>query len=271
MGLECACASGQAVALKTEQVSLVNGLKLQNQHASAVLVGLVVGLGLCVPLLARELATFDPSMPPGTSCQVAIEKVHPTQFAVGYWEVKQRAANIVRHSPERLEFYEEEHLALLVVGPGGVPYLVDGHHLCLAMLKAGRGTTVEARVVANWRDLPVAEFWSKMRQSNYVYPYDNQGRGPLEVEKLPKKVTELTDDPYRSLAWAVRNRGGYQKTTVSFAEFQWANFFRRRITIGPKGGDFERAVQAALKISHTAEAKNLPGYTPKPGIPRKLE
>jgi len=252
-------------------VSLVRLMKLHRQDASAVLVALIAGLGLCVPLLAGELALFDPAMLPGTSCQVAIEKVHPTQFAVGYREVSQRAANIARHGPKRLEIYEEEHLALLVVGPGGEPYLVDGHHLCLAMLKAGRGTTVEARVVANWRDLPVAEFWNKMRDSKYVYPYDNQGRGPLEVEKLPKKVTELTDDPYRSLAWAVRNRGGFQKTTASFAEFQWANFFRNRNEIGRKEKDFEKAVKAALKISHAAEAKNLPGYTPKAGTPNTPE
>jgi hypothetical protein len=82
------------------------------------------------------------------------------------------------------------------------------------------------------------------------------------VEKLPQKVSELTDDPYRSLAWAVRERGGFQKTTVSFSEFQWANFFRKRIEIGSKPKDFKRAVEAALQISHTAEAKGLPGYTP---------
>jgi hypothetical protein len=130
------------------------------------------------------------------------------------------------------------------------------------MLKAGRGQTVEARVVANWRDLPVAEFWGKMRESNYVYPYDHQGRGPLDVEQLPGKVTGLTDDPHRSLAWAVRKRGGFQKTTASFSGFQWANFFRKRIVIGPKPEDFKRAVKTALQISSNAEAKGLPGYTP---------
>jgi hypothetical protein len=242
-------------------------MKLRSQHTSAVLVALVAGLGFCVPLLARQLPGFDPAMAPATSCQVAIAKVHPTQFAVGYWEVKQRAANIAHHSPKGLAIYEEEHVALLVVGPGGEPYLVDGHHLCLAMLRAGRGTTVEARVVANWRDLPAAEFWRKMREKNYVYLYDNQGRGPLEVEKLPKKVTELTDDPYRSLAWEVRNRGGFQKTMAAFAEFQWANFFRKRIEIGRKEKDFEKAVKIGLKISHSTEAKNLPGYTPQAATP----
>jgi hypothetical protein len=233
-----------------------------NMSPILVRYALIALLGLCVPAMASEVAGFDPSLPAGTLCRVPIEKVHPTQFAVGYWEVNQRAATIARQSREKLETYLKEHLALLVVGPGGTPYLVDGHHLCLAMLKAKRGPTVEARVVANWRDLPVAEFWSKMRENNYVYPYDHQGRGPLDVERLPQKVTGLADDPYRSLAWAVRERGGFQKTTVSFSEFQWANFFRKRVVIGPKPRDFRRAVKAALQISHTAEAKTLPGYTP---------
>ena len=110
-----------------------------------------------------------------------------------------------------------------------------------------------------------------MREKNYVYLYDNQGRGPLEVEKLPKKVTELTDDPYRSLAWEVRNRGGFQKTMAAFAEFQWANFFRKRIEIGRKVKDFEKAVKIGLKISHSVEAKKLPGYTPEAATPNTPE
>ena len=209
------------------------------------------------------MGSFDPALPAGSRCRVPIDKVHPTQFAVGYWEVDQRAASIAHKSHKELETYLKEHLALLVIGPGGEPYLVDGHHLCRAMLKARKGTTVEARVEANWRNLPSAEFWNKMRENNYVYPYDNQGRGPLDVAQLPKKVTELTDDPYRSLAWAVRDRGGFQPTTISFSEFQWANFFRKRIGIGPKPEDFNKAVNAALRISHAAEAKDLPGYTPQ--------
>jgi hypothetical protein len=251
------------IAAKVHQVFPVRLVKRPSPRALTALAVLVALLWLsATPLLARDVVEFEPSLPAGTLCRVPIEKVHPTQFAVGYWEVNQRAAEIARQSRKKLETYLKEHLALLVVGPGGTPYLVDGHHLCMAVLKTGRDKTVEARVEANWRDLPAAEFWSKMRKSNYVYPYDNQGRGPLDVEKLPQKVSELTDDPYRSLAWVVRERGGFQKTTASFSEFQWANFFRKRIEIGPKLEDFKRAVDTALQISHTAAAKGLPGYTP---------
>ncbi len=54
---------------------------------------------------------------------------------------------------------------------------------------------MEARVEANWRTLSAAEFWSQMRGSNYVYLFDNQGRGPLGVTQLPKRIGDLADDP----------------------------------------------------------------------------
>jgi hypothetical protein len=215
-----------------------------------------------VATAADGVAAFDPALPAASRCEVAIRELRPTQFSVGFKEVDQRAANIAGKSPKQLKAYLEEHLALVVIGPGGVPYLIDGHHLCLAMLKAGKGETIVARVEANWRGLSGDEFWKTMQDHRWVYPYDNRGRGPLDPQTLPKHVTEMTDDPYRSLAWEVRKRGGYGKTTISFAEFKWANFFRSRIPIGDGQGDYQRAIDAALKISHSPEAKDLPGYKP---------
>jgi hypothetical protein len=215
------------------------------------------------PLVAAgDVAPYDAALVAKSLCQVPIQKLHPTQFAVVYREVDDRAKQIAQKSPKKLKAYVEEHLPLIVIGPGGQPYLIDGHHLALALLRAHVATNVEVRVEANWRDLSPAEFWNKMKERGWVYLYDNRGQGPLDVEKLPKTVNELTDDPYRALAWAVRKRGGLEKTTDSFAEFKWANFFRSRVPIGTKPGDFERAVEAALKISHSPEAKDLPGYEP---------
>jgi len=211
---------------------------------------------------AADTPPFDPSLPAKSRCVVAIEALRPTQFAVGYREVEERAQNIVGKSPKKFKKYMEEHLPLLVVGPGGVPYLIDGHHLALALVRHRVTDHFEARIEANWRDLSPAEFWKNMRQHGWVYLYDNEGRGPLEPDRLPRKVTELGDDPYRALAWAVRKRGGYRKTNASFAEFKWAKYFRSRITIGSAPGDFDRAVEAALKISHLPEAQDLPGYYP---------
>jgi hypothetical protein len=228
-----------------------------------------VALGLAVVWLAcfalaraADVPAFDPSLPAKSRCVVAIEAVRPTQFAVGFLEVEERAQKIVGKSPRKFKKYMEEHLPLLVVGPGGVPYLVDGHHLALALLNHHVTDRFEARIEANWRDMSPADFWKNMQQHGWIYLYDNKGQGPLTPDQLPRKVTELTDDPYRALAWAARKRGAYRKTDLSFAEFKWATYFRSRVSIGSAPGDFDRAVEAALKISHLPEAKDLPGYEP---------
>ena len=222
---------------------------------------LILGLGT-LPVAAGEVVPFDPGLPAKSLCQVGIEKLRPTQFSVGYREVDERAKQIAQKSPKKLKAYVEEHLPQIVIGPGDQPYLIDGHHLALALLQAHMATNVEVRVEANWRKLSRGEFWNKMKEHGWVYLYDNRGQGPLDVEKLPKTVTELTDDPYRALAWAVRKRGGLDKTTASFAEFKWADFFRSRVRLGSQPGDFDRAVEEALKISHSPKAKDLPGYEP---------
>ena len=228
----------------------------------ALAVALLVLAGAAARVFALDIGPYDAALPAKSICQVPIERLHPTQFAVGYREVDERARQIAGKSPKKLKAYIEEHLPLIVIGPGDQPYLVDGHHLALALLKAHIADSVEARVEANWRNLSLVEFWKRMKERGWVYLYDNRGQGPLEVENLPRTVTELTDDPYRALAWAVRKRGGLDKSSASFAEFRWANFFRTRVSIGNQPGDFERAVEAALKISHSPEAKDLPGYEP---------
>ena len=47
----------------------------------------------------------------------------------------------------------------------------------------------------------------------------------------PTHIKDLAFDPYRSLAWNVREHHGYVKNTMPFPEFKWANFFRTRILL----------------------------------------
>lgn len=39
----------------------------------------------------------------------------------------------------------------------------------------------------------------------------------------------MIDDPFRSLAWMVRNNGGYGHVDTDYADFMWANFLRNNI------------------------------------------
>ena len=50
-------------------------------------------------------------------------------------------------------------------------------------------------------------------------------------QTLPTHIKDLAFDPYRSLAWIVREQHGYLKNNVPFSEFKWANFFRTRVLL----------------------------------------
>ena len=120
-------------------------------------------------VVADSVVPYDPVLPVNSLCQVPIERLHPTQFAVGYREVDERAKEIAHKSPKKLKAYVEEHLPLIVIGLGDQPYLIDGHHLARALLKTRVANSVEARVEANWRELSPAEFWNKMKEHGWVY------------------------------------------------------------------------------------------------------
>ena len=81
-----------------------------------------------------------------------------------------------------------------------------------------------------------------------------------DARDLPKTLGEMRDDPFRSLSWAVRQKDGYQDIGEFFADFQWANFFRSRVTIGAGQDGFENAVEQALRLAKSAGAKELPGF-----------
>ena len=70
----------------------------------------------------------------------------------------------------------------------------------------------------------------------------------------------MVDDPYRSLAGALRRAGGYSTETTPFSEFLWADFLRRRIKRKSVEGDFDRALEKALRFAKGEDAAYLPGW-----------
>jgi hypothetical protein len=73
-------------------------------------------------------------------------------------------------------------------------------------------------------------------------------------------VTELVDDPFRSLAGDLRRAGGYAKDTTPFSEFIWADFLRRRIKRKLVEKDFDRSLEKALQLAKGPDADYLPGW-----------
>ncbi|WP_309646504.1 ParB-like protein [Phenylobacterium sp.] len=72
-------------------------------------------------------------------------------------------------------------------------------------------------------------------------------------------IDGLRDDPFRSLASALRRAGGFGKKAAPFSEFAWADFLRSRIQIEVVIADFAGALEQALILAGTPAAAGLPG------------
>ena len=105
---------------------------------------------------------------------------------------------------------------------------------------------------------------------NYVYPYDENGK-KREIGEIPDSLTKMKDDPYRALAGFARNEGAFKKDWTPFAEFKWADYFRKLIPKELVEKDFDKALKKAVDLARDPAASHLPGYIPpkKPGGPEK--
>jgi len=189
---------------------------------------------------------------------VAIKDLRPTQLTVGLQEVAWKREQWSRMGSKKAGFFLAKHMIPIVLGPRRHPYVVDHHHLARALHEEGV-KKVLVTVIADYSKVDRADFWHVLDHHGWVYPFDESGRR-RPYDAIPKSVADLADDPYRSLAGALRRAGGFAKDTTPFAEFLWADFFRRRLTRRKIRQDFETALQRALTLAKRAEARYLPGW-----------
>ena len=189
--------------------------------------------------------------------------LRPSQSHVGVRQVQAKAAELRKKSTADQAKYLVKKAAPVVLGPGKGLHLLDRHHLSRSALEIGF-QEMPVEIQQDWSHLAPSEFWKKMTQSQWVYLKDAKGQA-ITVADLPKLITQMTDDPYRSLAGAVQDADGFDKPTgVYFIEFQWALFFRKHLPNVDLATDsgFNSAVQTALKIAHSDLARDMPGYRP---------
>jgi hypothetical protein len=198
--------------------------------------------------------------PPTHQENVAISQLRPTQFTVGMLEVKHKRKRLraLEKRPAELVDFILEMPIRVVLGPAKKAYVIDHHHMALALLKE-HFETAPMVVEANLSPLSVRAFWREMQRRGWVHPFDAKGRS-RPIGELPKSLEDLKDDPYRSLAGFVRAAGGFAKTPAPFAEFQWADFFRERIDKAFLRAHFRKAIVKSLKLARSPGAADLPGY-----------
>jgi hypothetical protein len=189
---------------------------------------------------------------------VPIMALRPTQITVGMREVKAKRKSWREHPDRKKADFLGNHLIPVIWGPKEEYYVIDHHHLTLALHQEGV-KEIATTVVADLRRLPREAFWVFLDNRGWLHPFDEHGRR-RSYDDLPKRIPAMVDDPYRSLAGEVRKSGGCSKETTPFSEFLWADYLRRRLKRKLVVEDFPAALARALKLAKSGDADFLPGW-----------
>jgi len=191
--------------------------------------------------------------------RLPLQELCPTQLTVGMRKVEQKRAELKNMSEKKREARIAAQLYPAVKGPDKKYHLLDHHHEALAVLADDGGREVGVGVVCDLSGLSREEFWVYLDHRSWVHCYDQHGkRRPFDA--VPKKLEDMADDPYRSLATDVHEQGGFAKPDEPFYEFLWANYFRQRITASLVKRKYDAAVQKALKLARSDKSEFLPGW-----------
>jgi len=189
---------------------------------------------------------------------VAVTDLRPTQITVGMREVAGKRKHWREVGAIKGQKFLRRHVIPVVLGPKHRHYVVDHHHLARALHEEGV-KEVAVTTIADLAKLDDEVFWVVMDNRSWMHPFDDKGRR-CPYKAIPKSIKGMVDDPFRSLAGALRRAGGYAKDTTPFSEFLWADFLRRRLKRKTVEQNFEGAVDKALELAKSRDADYLPGW-----------
>lgn len=189
---------------------------------------------------------------------VPLADLRPTQITVGMREVNEKRRRWQETKGKKGAEFLGKHMMPVILGPKDRHYVIDHHHLGRALMDDGV-EDILVSVVADLRKLEKEAFWIFLDNRGWMHPFDDAGHRRT-YEDIPKSLTELVDDPFRSLAGELRQAGGYAKDTTPFSEFLWADFLRRRIKRKLVEEDFSQALEKALQFAKSEATDFLPGW-----------
>ena len=189
---------------------------------------------------------------------VPLAELRPTQVTVGLKEVEEKRREWRDRGGHDAPKFLGRHMIPVLRGPKDRFYVIDHHHLTRALLAEGV-ESVLVDVVADLGALAKREFWIFCDNRGWCHPYDREGER-VAFADIPKSLDAMADDPYRSLAGALRRAGGFAKDTTPFSEFLWADFLRRRVEPALVKEDFTTALTSALTLAKSPAADHLPGW-----------
>jgi hypothetical protein len=188
-----------------------------------------------------------------------LSELRPTQAAVGFLEITEKRKEWAKLPKKKRKAMLLTHVFPCVIGPKRRYYVIDHHHLGVALIDEGVDTAWVA-VIDDLSWLRPSVFWRTLEFRRWTHPYDEKGRR-VDFEDIPKRLTSLHDDPYRSLAGLIRLAGGFAKVDEPFAEFLWADFLRANIPLSLLENSIAKSVNRGIKLARQIDARYLPGWS----------
>jgi methionine-rich copper-binding protein CopC len=200
------------------------------------------------------------ALPPaeGSIRRIAIRTIRPTQITVGFREIEEKRRRY-REALAAGRIALPRQPVPVVLGPDATPYALDRHHWLCALI-AEDVDMVTVCVVDDLSGLKPTAFWRTLEQRGWCHPYDQNGLRQ-GFDAIPASLENLQNDPFRSLASALRRAGGFEKDRTLFSEFRWATYLRGRVDPSELTGDFEGAVATALRLTRRRSGP----ASPRPG------
>jgi len=193
----------------------------------------------------------------------------PTQPTIGRFEVSLKAERFRLMSPRDLDGYLDEKRSkdkgVQVVKGQGRFWVVDGHHTLTALDTLPEVRVLHLEQLEDWTGLEEDDFWERMRDGGWVL---ERGLGvPVAVKDFPSRLGELTDDPFRSLAWLIRKMGAFEDFKQPYQEFTVADFLREHMVFKPQmNHEYELAALRAYELMRSEEAEKAADDEPLLGF-----
>jgi hypothetical protein len=195
--------------------------------------------------------------------EVPVAALRPTQMTIGLKEVERKQQEWAALGKKKRRATMREVLFPAVIGPDEAYFILDHHHTAVALVNE-HASKVQVGVVKDLSALRPMDFWIYLDHLSWVHPYDQHGRR-RSLKDMPSDLKALRDDPYRSLAGEVRDRGGFAKSDAPFLEFLWTNYFRANVRSEWVRSHYRKALKRALHLALSAKTKHLPGWVGERG------
>ncbi|MGN7611651.1 ParB/Srx family N-terminal domain-containing protein [Magnetococcales bacterium HHB-1] len=214
----------------------------------SLLFSLIFMVGTGEALAEDSLPTCMTDTKVGTHCMLSMDKIHPTQFAVGVEaatckfnkinsEVEKKSpleainAYLIKKGKKKDRPKKYKNVVPTIIAPDGKFYITDRHHLSYAVWLYQKAHKLDkskilfiARIDVNKHGSKqkMQKFWASMKKINKFWPYNEKGEQfpgwDSKDEKdwiipggFPVKIAQLKDDSFRTLSRWVREACAYLK------------------------------------------------------------